>query len=117
MSNFSDNLPACDAYAVIFVCRFGKGLVAPFQRAGFTLYFTLDFFFDYDFKSYVFSIIRFIRFTFCFFVKKLFCFEKKKIKEGRDEVDFLHTDKHQTFIKVDTISFGGHGQSCPHYPK
>ena len=32
-------------------------------------------------------------------------------KEGRDEVDFLHADKHQTILQVDTINFGGHGQA------
>ena len=38
-------------------------------------------------------------------------------KEGRSEVVFLHTAKHQTFLQVDSISFGGHGQSSPKYPK
>ena len=38
-------------------------------------------------------------------------------KEGRNEVDFLHAEKHQTFLQVDTINFGGHGQSCTKYPK
>ena len=32
MSNFSGNLPACYAYTVIFVCRFAKGFVLPFQK-------------------------------------------------------------------------------------
>ena len=32
MSNFSDNLPVCYVYAVIFVCRFAKGFVLPLQR-------------------------------------------------------------------------------------
>ena len=36
--------------------------------------------------------------------------------KGMDEVDFLHTDKHQTFIQVDLINLGGHGQACPNYP-
>lgn len=26
-------------------------------------------------------------------------------------------DKHQTFVEVDTISFYGHGQPFPKYPK
>ena len=34
-------------------------------------------------------------------------------KEVRDEVDFLHADKHQTFLQLDTINFGEHGHSCP----
>ena len=38
-------------------------------------------------------------------------------KEGRDEVDFLHADKHQTFLKVDTINLGGRGQARPGMPK
>ena len=29
--------------------------------------------------------------------------------EGWDEVDFLHPDKHQTILQVDTINLGGHG--------
>ena len=34
--------------------------------------------------------------------------------EGRDEVDILHADKHQSFLQVDTIFFMGlalHAQS------
>ena len=38
-------------------------------------------------------------------------------KEARDEVDFLHANKHQIFLQVDTINFGGHGQACPNYTK
>ena len=38
-------------------------------------------------------------------------------KEGRIELDFMHADKHQIFLQVETISFVGHGQSCPKYPK
>ena len=38
-------------------------------------------------------------------------------KEGRDEIDFLHGDKHQTFLLVDAINLGGHGQTYPNYPK
>ena len=38
-------------------------------------------------------------------------------KEGTDGVDFLHPDKYQTFLQVNTINFGGHGKSCPKYPK
>ena len=32
-------------------------------------------------------------------------------------LNFLHGDKHQTILQVDTISFGGHGQIGPNYPK
>ena len=38
-------------------------------------------------------------------------------KEGRNKVDFLHADKHQTFLQVDPINLGGNGQACPNYPK
>ena len=34
-------------------------------------------------------------------------------KEERGEVIFLHVDKHQTILQVDTIYHGWHGQSCP----
>ena len=37
--------------------------------------------------------------------------------DGRDEVDFLHADIHQTIVQVDTINLGGHGQACSNYPK
>ena len=38
-------------------------------------------------------------------------------KEGRDEVIFLHADKHETILKVDTNNLGGHGQDCLNCPK
>ena len=38
-------------------------------------------------------------------------------KEVRDEVDFLHADKHQRFLQIDTIILGVCGQACPNYPK
>ena len=38
-------------------------------------------------------------------------------KERRDEVDFLHADKHQTFLQLDSIDLDGHSQACPNYPK
>ena len=34
-------------------------------------------------------------------------------REGSDELDFLHGDKHQTFLKVDTINFDGYIDLCP----
>ena len=30
-----------------------------------------------------------------------------------DEVDFLYTDKHQSFLQVDTTIFGGFGWAGP----
>ena len=44
MSNFSDNLPGCYAYAVFFTCHFADGSILPVQRASFTRYFALAFF-------------------------------------------------------------------------
>ena len=38
-------------------------------------------------------------------------------KEERNENVFLHADKHQTYLQVDPISSGGHGEACPSYPK
>ena len=38
-------------------------------------------------------------------------------EEGRDEVDFLHADKSQTFLQGDSFSFGEHGQLCPEHLK
>ena len=38
-------------------------------------------------------------------------------KEGRGEVDFLHADKYQTVLQIDTINFGSNSQACPNYPK
>ena len=37
--------------------------------------------------------------------------------EVGDELDFLHADKHQTFLQVDTINISGHDQACSNYPK
>ena len=34
-------------------------------------------------------------------------------KEVSDEVDFLHSDKHQSFLKIDAIFFDWFGQTCP----
>ena len=81
MSNFSDNLPVFYAYGVFFICRFADGFVLPVQRASFTRYFTLAFFFDYNFNFYVSPIqIKYISgrawhcslFFFYFCVNKLF---------------------------------------------
>ena len=38
-------------------------------------------------------------------------------KQGKDEVDFLRAYKHQTILQGDAINLGGHGQTCPNYPK
>ena len=35
----------------------------------------------------------------------------------QERVDFLHEDKDQSVLQVDTISCVGHGQSSPKYPK
>ena len=36
-------------------------------------------------------------------------------KEVRDEVDFLHADKHQSFLQGDTIIIDGHDQAVTKY--
>ena len=56
MNSASDNLPAFNSYSVIFVYRFAKDFVLPFQKASFIRYFTLEIFFDYNFNFYVFPI-------------------------------------------------------------
>ena len=33
-------------------------------------------------------------------------------KEERDQVDFLHVDKYQRLLQIDTTVIGGHGQAC-----
>ena len=38
-------------------------------------------------------------------------------KEVSDEVDFLHVDKHESFLKIDTMIFNGDGQAFPKFPK
>ena len=38
-------------------------------------------------------------------------------KEVSDEVDFLHADKHESFLQIDTMIFNGDGQAFPKFPK
>ena len=38
-------------------------------------------------------------------------------KEVSDEVDFLHADKHESFLQIDTIIFYGDDQALPKFPK
>ena len=33
-----------------------------------------------------------------------------------DEVDFLHADKHERFLQINTIIFDGSGQAFPKFP-
>ena len=47
-------------------------------------------------------------------VTKLQNFGKKEV---RHKFNFLYEDKNQSFLEADTILFGGHGKSCPKYPK
>ena len=37
-------------------------------------------------------------------------------KELSYEVDFLHADKHESLLQVDSIIFDGFGQAYPKYP-
>ena len=34
-----------------------------------------------------------------------------------DQVDFLHADKHGSFLQIDTVIFDGDGQAFPKFPK
>ena len=38
-------------------------------------------------------------------------------KEVSDEVDFLHVDKSESLLKIETVIFDGYGQAFPKYPK
>ena len=38
-------------------------------------------------------------------------------KEVRDKVDFLHADKHESFLQIDTMIFDGDGQAFPKFTK
>ena len=39
---------------------------------------------------------------------------KKKVT---DEVDFLHADKHESYLQIDFMIFDGDGQAFPKFPK
>ena len=38
-------------------------------------------------------------------------------KEVRDEIEFLHVDKHQSFLQGDTSIIDGHDQAFSNYSK
>ena len=38
-------------------------------------------------------------------------------KPMKDEVDFLHTDKRESFLQIDTMIFDGDRQTFPKFPK
>ena len=38
-------------------------------------------------------------------------------KEVSDEIDFLHANKHESFLQVDIMICGGDGQKLPKFPK
>ena len=38
-------------------------------------------------------------------------------KEVSDEVDFLHGNKHESFLQIDTMIFDGDGQAFPKFSK
>ena len=38
-------------------------------------------------------------------------------KEVSDEVDFLHADKHESFLQIDTMIFDGDDQAFPKFSK
>ena len=33
------------------------------------------------------------------------------------EIHFLPADKHKSFLQIDSITLGVHGQACPKHPK
>ena len=39
------------------------------------------------------------------------------MKEVSNEVDFLHADKHESFLQIDSMIFYGDGQAFPKFPK
>ena len=39
------------------------------------------------------------------------------IEEMGDEVDFLHTTRHEGFLQIDAIIFDGDGQTFSKFPK
>ena len=51
----------------------------------------------------------------------MFLCDKERMKEVRnevsDEVDFLHPDKHEIFLQIDTKNFDGDSQAFPKFPK
>ena len=38
-------------------------------------------------------------------------------KAVNDDVDFLHADKHESFLQIDNMIFDGDGQSFPKFSK
>ena len=38
-------------------------------------------------------------------------------KEVSDEIDFLHADKHESFLETDIMIFDGDGQAFPKFQK
>ena len=38
-------------------------------------------------------------------------------KEVSDEIDFLHVDKRESSLQINTMIFDGHGQTFPKFPK
>ena len=38
-------------------------------------------------------------------------------KEVSDEIDFLHVDKHESSLQIDSMIFDGDGQTFPKFPK
>ena len=47
----------------------------------------------------------------------MFKFPKGTILLFRDEVDFLHADKHESFLQIDTVTFDGSGPAFQKSPK
>ena len=45
------------------------------------------------------------------------CYLQYLKKEVSDEADFLHADKHESCLQIDTMIFDGDGQAFPKLPK
>ena len=47
-----------------------------------------------------------------------FAISLKYQKKGvSNEVDFLHADMHESFLRIDTLNLGGGGQAFQKFPK
>ena len=46
-----------------------------------------------------------------------FAISLQYLPEESDEVDYLHADKHESFLQIDTVIFDGDYQTFPKFPK
>ena len=82
--------------------------------------------------KFIFAISRNIEVYYKFILPSLVCVSRNAqstqnnkfaissqylMENGKIEVYFLLADKHQRFLKIDTIILGVCGQACPNYSK